>query len=396
MDSSFDAARQHFFTGIEHFEAGRLEPACAAFATAAALAPGRPSVLGNLGITLFQLGRIDEAVAPLRQATAADPAYAEAWACLGLAEEARGRWQEAADALEQALRLAPDRAPLWMSLALCRQRLGQAGPALDAFGRALAADPAYADAWSARGSLLRELGRLAEAAQCFEQALACGGDPELNRYYLASVQEAGLPPAPPRRYVESLFDEYAPEFQGHVTGALRYQGHEVLLRPLLQAGRRYPRVLDLGCGTGLCGTLIAPAADAIVGVDLSQAMLEEARKSGVYRELVHADVASFLAGERSPVDLVVAADVFIYVGALDAVFGAVRRILAPGGCFAFTVEEPVEDGGMQLLPSLRYAHSEQYVRDLAQRNGFEVDAMSRAPIRHDQERPVGGLYVYLR
>ena len=45
--------------------------------------------------------------------------------------------------------------------------------------------------------------------------------------------------------------------------------------------------------------------------------------------------------------LVIAADVFIYVGALEAVFASVRQRLAPCGCFAFSVERA--DAGQDLL-----------------------------------------------
>jgi predicted TPR repeat methyltransferase len=267
--------------------------------------------------------------------------------------------------------------------------------ALQAFDRALQEDPGCAPAWSERGSLMRELHQFDEAAGCFEKALALGGDPELNRYYLASVQGGDTPPAPPRRYVEALFDDYAADFQSHVVEKLGYRGFEVLLKPLLDTGRRYGHVLDLGCGTGLCGPLIAPQADTIDGVDVSSAMLEQARRLGVYRELIHADLGEFLAATALRPDLILAADVFIYVGDLAAVFRSARQILEPGGCLAFTVELADQGRDIQLLPSLRYAHSEAYIRRLAEGVRFNSVRISEAPIRHDQTTPIMGLYVYL-
>ncbi|MDB5795388.1 MAG: tetratricopeptide repeat family protein [Noviherbaspirillum sp.] len=395
MDPKLDDARKLFLQGIDHFEAGRLEQARSAFEASLACAPGRPSVLGNLGITLFHLGRMEEAAPMLRQVTAADPDHAEAWTCLGLAHEARAQWREAVDALRRAAQLSPQKAQLWFRSAQCLMRLGRVDEALQAYDRALAAAPEFADAWSARGSLMREIHRLDEAAQCFEKALACGGDPELNRYYLASVKGANSVPAPPRRYVESLFDDYAAEFQSHLVGQLRYQGYERLLRPLVDSGRRFRRALDLGCGTGLCGPLLHSVADVLDGVDISQAMLDQSRRLGVYRQLIHADIGAFLKTAEESADLVVAADVFVYVGDLSAVFRSVHRILAPAGRFAFTVETPIGGEDMRLLPSLRYAHSERYVRRLADTCGFTVDEMFGAPIRYDQAKPVEGLYVYL-
>jgi predicted TPR repeat methyltransferase len=395
METDLELARKYFFTGIEHFKAGRLAEARSSFEASLALSPGRPSVLVNLGITLYRLGQWQEAIAPLEQAAAAEPGQVDAWAFLGLARQALAQWSPASEALAHALKLTPDNAGLWLAYGRCQLALDAVQPALQSFERATAANPESAEAWSERGSLLREVHRLDEAAQCFEKALALGADAELHGYYLASVRGAGAPAAPPRRYVEALFDQYADDFQEHLVDKLRYQAHETLLRPLIDAGRRYATVLDLGCGSGLCGALIKPVADAVDGVDLSRAMLDQAERLGVYRRLVHADLAAFLADASLGAELVLAADVFIYVGDLVAVFGAVRSLLAPGGSFAFTVERAADGQEMQLLPSLRYAHSEAYVRRVAQEHGYRVRDLFSAPLREDQGRPVMGLYVYL-
>jgi len=395
MDNeAIERSRQLFFAGIAHFESGRLEAAHDCFAQCQALTPDRPSVLGNLGITLFHLQRWEKAIDFLKRTVTADPEHAEAWACLGLACEALGDWQAAGPALARAVELNPAQLRLWLSLGQARLRAGQVEAALAAYDRALAVDAECAPAWSERGSLMREMQQLDEAARCFEKALALGGDAELNRYYLASVRGENLP-APPRRYVEALFDDYAAEFESHLVEKLGYRGHEVLLQPLCEENPHWRCALDLGCGTGLCGPLLAPHTDWLVGVDLSAAMLEKARGRKVYDELVYADIAGFLDAADHRAELVVATDVFIYVGELEHIFRAVRRLLQPGGCLAFTVEEPESGTGMQLLPSLRYAHSEAYVRDIAARTGFAVRALFRAPIRHDQQQPIPGLYVHL-
>jgi predicted TPR repeat methyltransferase len=86
---------------------------------------------------------------------------------------------------------------------------------------------------------------------------------------------------------------------------------------------------------------------------------------------------------------------FIYVGDLSSLFRSARRILEPGGCLAFTVELPLPGHELQLLPSLRYAHSEAYIRRLADEVGFTTVRITEAPIRHDQATPIAGLYVYL-
>jgi predicted TPR repeat methyltransferase len=362
MNDSVAQARQHFLDGVVHFEASRLADAERSFEAALALAPGRPSVLANLGAARVRLGKYEEALSVLQQATAAEPANADAWGHLGTAYAGTGRMEDALTAFDRALQINPD----------------------------------LTEGWSRLGGVMRELGQLDEAAGCFERAIALGADDALHRYYLASVRGASTPPAPPREYVQALFDTYADDFQSHLTGALRYQAHEVLVGnlPAPPAGR-WRSVLDLGCGTGLCGPLIQPLADRVDGLDVSQRMLDQSRATGVYTDLVQADISEWLATVQRQDDLVLAADVFIYVGALEPVFAGVARVLAPGGVFAFSVEVLPDPEDMRLMPSLRYAHSEAYVRRLAQTHGMQVRRTVRAPIREDQRRPIEGLYVYL-
>ena len=395
MTDPIQQARALFFEGNALFEAGQLEDAAARYQAALSMMPGRPSVLANLGVTQCRLGRWTDAVATLTQATQADPTHRDAWIALGLSHEALSHWSEAAHALQTGIRLGASTGQLWLALAMCHMRLQQPDEALHALDQAITVEPTLAEAWSQRGSLMRDTGRHSEAARCYEQALVHGADETLHRFYLSSVQGGAVPAHPPALYVQALFDEYADDFQTHLVEQLNYQAHNTLLAPLRASGQRFERVLDLGCGTGLCGRLIQAQAGVVEGVDLSSAMVGQARASGAYQRVVHGDLLAFLRESTQPVDLVIAADVFIYVGALDAVFEAVRERLQPGACFAFSVELSTDASELKLLPSLRYAHSPAYIDRLAELNGFCVRQSWQAPLREDQQKPVMGLYVLL-
>ena len=302
MDSSSLAqARTLFLEGVAHYEAGRFAQAERQFAGALALAPGRPSVLTNLGAARLKLGRPEEARMVLQEALEQEPENAEALAHCGTAAA----------------------------------ELGRTGEALALFDRAVAADPRPAAVWMLRGTALRELGRTQEAAASYREALARGADRELLAYYLAALEGADAPARPPRGYVEALFDRYADAFDGHLVRTLRYDAPRVLVDRF--GPRRFTHALDLGCGTGLCGALLRPLAQRLTGVDLSAQMLQKAQALGVYDTLQQADVFEFLAAGAERFDAVVAADVFIYVGALVVVFRLLARRMLACGVFAFTV-----------------------------------------------------------
>ena len=396
MGDAFDQARQHFLDGLAHFQAHALTEAEHCFEAALALMPGRPSTLTNLGATRVKLGKAGAALPLLEQATAAEPGNLQAWSYLALAHADLGQYTEALACCDRALALDDAAAAIWLQHAQALVRLGRSEQALVSLERALALDATLTEAWSHRGTLLREMQRLEDAAVCFEKAIALGADPQVHGYFLASVRGSAVPQAAPRAYVEYLFDDYAAEFQQHLVGVLHYRAHALLIQRLAELGpRRFNSVLDLGCGTGLCGPLIRPLADRVDGVDISRGMLDQARALDIYTALAHADVADYLHSASRRDDLVLAADVFIYVGDLARVFAGVARVLQPGGLFCFTVELAAEGQDLQLLPSLRYAHSEAYICRLAIAHGFTLQMLLRAPLREDQQQPVEGLYVYL-
>jgi predicted TPR repeat methyltransferase len=199
----------------------------------------------------------------------------------------------------------------------------------------------------------------------------------------------------PVAFVETLFDQYAASFDAALTGQLDYRGPQHILQTLLGAGRtRFETVLDLGCGTGLMGQAIRPYAGWLGGYDISAQMLAQAQAKGLYDALSKRDL-SRLDIENRRYDLILAADVFIYVGALEQIIGWAAASLTPGGVLSFTLEElhgDTED--LRLRPSRRYAHREGYVTRLLTQAGFDPVQMHRATLRLDAGQPVQGLTAF--
>ena len=80
---------------------------------------------------------------------------------------------------------------------------------------------------------------------------------EIARYFLAAARHES-PAAPPPAYVSKLFDECRPDLEHHLVDILQYRAPEQVCAAVLElAGPRAAdwQVIDLGCGTGLCGPL---------------------------------------------------------------------------------------------------------------------------------------------
>ncbi|PVE24838.1 SAM-dependent methyltransferase [Microvirga sp. KLBC 81] len=263
--------------------------------------------------------------------------------------------------------------------------------------------PRFAPAHALLGRAAAKLGLQDEAAQALRRALELEPEDVLGvRLDLARL--GALPPdeAMTDGYVRALFDEYAPKFDRHLTKSLAYCGPELIADALRRACSRQIRdcrfglTLDLGCGTGLMGQALDGLCEALAGVDLSPRMLEKASKTKLYHELHEGELVSFLKGRAdAQADLVVAADVFVYMAALDDAFREAHRVLKRGGLFAFTVQAH-QGEGFVLGADARYAHSESYLRRLAEENGFATLILDRVSTREDRGVPVPGFLVVLQ
>jgi predicted TPR repeat methyltransferase len=282
--------------------------------------------------------------------------------------------------------------------AMALRARGDLADAANLFDQTVELAPHFASAWFALGETRAQLGDYPGAVAAFRQA--CAADPQdrhgagLHLVRLAEVAPEIMTPG----YVRSLFDQYAPRFDAALQ-ALSYCAPALLVTAVEACcgaqGRcmHFGTLLDLGCGTGLAGAAFRPYVDWLIGLDLSPAMIKEARAKGLYDKLHVGDIGSFLAREAdrdAACGLIIAADVLSYMGGLEPVCAGVARVLAPDGIFAFTVETHPGDG-IVLGDRLRYAHGAAHVRAAVAAAGLALLDLAERSTRTERRLPVPGL-----
>jgi predicted TPR repeat methyltransferase len=269
----------------------------------------------------------------------------------------------------------------------------------DLFVQATDLAPGFATAWFTLGEVREALGDLPGAILAFGHARDTdAGDRNGAGLRLMRLGAGPLAKMPPT-YVTALFDQYAPKFETALVETLGYRGPAMLFKAVLgvcaarERAMQFRRAIDLGCGTGLAGAAFAASTSEMIGIDLSPRMIERARAGGHYAEL---EVAEIVDGLRRRVtvsaDLVLAADVLIYLHDLAPVLAEVTRVLAPGGLLAFTAES--HDGaGVILGEGLRYAYSESYVRTSIAASGLTLGRLDHISTRNEGNVAVPGMVV---
>lgn len=421
--------------GLSHHRQGRRERALEFYAAGLKALPDHPDALNLIGALLLEMDRREESQSYLERALRNAPRNPEILNNYGNLLAAGEQPQKARRHYEKAIKLRPGYGEAWRNLArLCALDRGpQEG--LQAFHREVLRRRGDAEGHHTLALLLRHYDKLEAAAESFEAAITANPrhvdahyclsivlhcldrseeavallykviemEPEHDRAkHMRDALEGRTTRHAPDSYVVTLFDNYAPRYDKHLVGTLRYRGPELIRAAIRSVAprARFERALDLGCGTGLVGRALAGMTGRLEGIDLSAKMIEKAEESGAYDDLQVADIFDYLTAPekaQTPFDLVVSGDVLLYIGDLDPLFAMLVPVMRPGGLFAFTVEEKEEAGdGFALRKTGRYVHCPDYIESTAAAHGFEVPYLKSAPVRQQSGEPVMGLVTVLR
>lgn len=326
----------------------------------------------DIANTHSNAGRFAEAEREYRLVIARDPGHAEAHYRLGLSLQDQRRFAEAAASYRNALSLHKGHARAHNNLGAVLQMQELLPEAMVCFKNAVDLAPKFDEPYLNLGRLQAGAGDLMSAAQTYKRAIELCIEPEMFRHLLDALEGVKSDRAPVE-FTRTAYDHFADSFDERVLVGLDYRIPKILgdrINEKLQSQEL--RVLDLGCGTGLCASHIN--ARHIIGVDVSAGMLAKARQRGLYDELVECDIVEYVAKAPSGCfDAVLAADVFICLGDLSEIFREVARVMSAGGMFGLSIETTSAPGPDYLLQSNgHFAQSHSYISRIAGENGLDI------------------------
>jgi predicted TPR repeat methyltransferase len=343
----------------------------------------------------YRGGRVGEADVLCRGALRDRPTNADALHLLGKLHLDRGDHAEAIRILIQSLAYSPRNHVAWYDLASAYRASNDLQEAVRSLERAISIQPQFLSAYGQLATLYYALDCADDAAELYKKWAS--RDPEnAEVLHMVAATAGGKPPERcSSAFVRAHFDKLAGTFDKRLVDDLGYRGHAVAVAAL--ASHRSARtglgsVLDAGCGTGLCGPLLRPYCRKLSGVDLSEHMIEYARRRAVYDELVTEDLFTFMAARPSEFDAIVSSDVFIYVGSLEQPIQSAHHALKSGGLLIITFEALLGPGAepYRLEFHGRYSHRNFYIRSILTKFGFEILSVVEERIRRELKEDVIG------
>ncbi len=350
----------------------------------------------NLGLALLKTHKVDEAIRAFEQALVYKTEHTDCHHNLATAYLEAGDYEKALNYYLRQLEIEP-RLESYYNIGVLLMQQQRQREAIEYFEQAAKLDPDYLPTHLNLGALYLKGNKVAQAITHYQAALNIEPENAEIQHILSALTKEGTAKAAPAQYLQSLFDQYAVYYDQHLGKHLQYQVPQTLHQAVIEETNIEDpqwKILDLGCGTGLCGELFKRMARELIGVDLSENMVAVAKAKNIYSALEVADLHDSIHRYQA-VDLILAADVFTYIGELDAIFNDCYQSLTHGGLFGFSVEKTYVEP-YELQQSIRYAHSKNYLNSLIEKYGFDVLRFDNLVLRKQRDVAVEGYLVLLQ
>ncbi len=355
-------ASTHHDIGLALLTTKHFTAACQHLETAANLDSQLPNIHFDLATAFLESGNQERALSHYLRQIAAQPTV-ESYFNAGVLMSYQERHQDAIRYLQEAINIDLNNLPSHLNIA----------------------------------AVYLKIGKLNEAISHYQAALKIKPDDDEVKHILHALQQDETPQQAPSAYLQHLFDQYATYYDAHLIKHLKYKVPQLLLDMVMdekELTESTHTILDLGCGTGLCGELFQPYAKKLIGIDISEKMVELAQQKQIYHDVVTERMENALEKFHDN-DLILAADALPYMGDLRELFLKIKSALTPAGLFAFTIEK-THQADYVLQENIRYAHSKKYIELLSKECGFSIIRLDNAVLRQQHGKAVEGYLVLLK
>lgn len=168
--------------------------------------------------------------------------------------------------------------------------------------------------------------------------------------------------------IKDIYKEFSKSYDTDLKDLMNYTAYLRVPRMVIKhLNTRNPKILDLGCGTGLSSLLFFEIGCEVTGIDGTRAMIERASKLP-YKKLICQDLEKSLRVKDKSFDAVVMIGVMEYIDDPAALFKQVKKKLIKGGIFGLTVPQKSSWYSESGLRSYYIKDIEPMMRDL----GFTI------------------------
>lgn len=382
----------YYNLGLAYSKQNKFSEAIATYQTLLSKSPSHLATNFQLGILHLQVKEIDKALQHFLLAEQLAPTHFETQFNLGNVYLELKNIAKAKEYYLRALEKQPDDTQILFNLGVIAAQQGELDKAIQHYQTAVRYNSDFFAAHNNLGVAFLTKQHIPFALQHFKEALRIQPNNAAIEFTVRMLsQDQRLLTSPPE-YITNLFDAYADHYDEHLLHSLEYKV-PVLLKEAINQYRPLQKntynILDLGCGTGLCGEVFKPYAKKFIGVDLSPNMLAQAKEKNIYDELVCEELATFLQDKKFAYDMIIAGDVLVYLGDLTTLFANISAALKPDGLFAFNTEISASDD-FSVTQSGRFVHAKNYIEKLAKQFNFKVVSYQQIITRQQYNEPVSG------
>ena len=284
-----------------------------------------------------------------------------------------------------------------VNLANTLTRMGIISQAIKSLQHALSIVPNIPDVHLELGKLFIRTDDVQQATAHFRHYLRLVPEDKAGAIMLlAHLGQEQIPSAHPKGFVQNYYDNFAIVYDEYLVTRLDYQCPKIIADELQRHHINNVDILDLGCGTGLCGLAVKHLANSLDGVDLSHQMLNVAQQRNIYDTLEAIDIFEFLITRKTFYDVVVAGGLLEYISDPHSIFSAVVATLRESGMFIFTAIENPGGEGLGVNASGLYTHGSAYLETLAKQCGLMPVSITSITMWYENGQPVSGRLVVLK